>query len=230
MWTQKNLPTDEPMSRLKIETVFRQFTWAEEYAYGRPVTRAYVQRVEPSLLWYERQMQYRREYGTDECGGSYSYLVEGMGSERVILVDGNGKIVTHTEHVPMERRKYIFWGPKISWTEPVVHEVGWIETTIADALKRLSVDEVATIRFVLSYWERTTAPCRNGSNRKRKESRNRSKSTATKSTPRAQASGSNRYLSRQTADSSSAVFFIYSYYPLKQVLTSYTEAPYPYRN
>jgi len=155
MWTQKNLPTDEPMSRLKIETVFRQFTWAEEYAYGRPVTRAYVQRVEPSLLWYERQMQYRREYGTDECGGSYSYLVEGMGSERVILVDGNGKIVTHTEHVPMERRKYIFWGPKISWTEPVVHEVGWIETTIADALKRLSVDEVATIRFVLSYWERT---------------------------------------------------------------------------
>jgi hypothetical protein len=156
MRTQKETPfTDEPMSRLKIETFFRQFPWAEEYAYafGRPVTRVYVQRVEPSLLWYERQKQYHEESRGDECGVSYAVQVESIDSERILLIGGDGKIVNHTEHVSMERRKYFLCGPKISWTEPVVYEVGWIKTTIADALKRLSADEVATIHFVLSYWE-----------------------------------------------------------------------------
>ncbi len=153
MWTQKRLPNDGPMSQLKIEAFFHQFSWAKDYAYGHPVTRAYVQRVEPSLLWYERQKRYRFEQGTDEVGGSYSYPVEDeIDSEEILLIDGSGKILNHTKHIPMERRKYVFWGPKISWTEPVVREVGRVKTTIVDALKRLSADELTMIRFILSYW------------------------------------------------------------------------------
>lgn len=153
MWTQKNLPDDGPMSRPEIETVFQQFPWAKNYVHGRPVYRAYIQHVEPSLLWYERQKWYCRRQAMDEIGGYYIHQVEDIGSECIFLVDANGMMVNHAHHVSVEWRKYLFWGPKISWTEIVVDKVGLIKTTIADALKCLSVDEVATICFILSYWE-----------------------------------------------------------------------------
>ena len=136
----------DPMPSTKLEGFKQEFGWIWKHVRSvshSGIGRVYVSRIEPSIMNSRRM---RVDVGS---------LVAVYSWEYIWLLDENGEVVTCDSKETVYRRKYVFWGEKISRTK-MRRVRGFVneEATIEDTLCNLG-EKANSVQFVLSYFERT---------------------------------------------------------------------------